>query len=193
MEFFHNPASLRDLPKFDIKEDVVQDYPSFQRDNYVEVMINNYEKDLAEVKKEKEKIWETIRVLEGTEFVSSPYDLILSEIKSLRFKEIHENYLRFVESKSKLNAIDSNITEVKCPDEVDLLFCDNSNSSTIYGEGSKTSGKGKSSSQESEKDYVCEVCGDGDYEDDDLIVICSKCDMSVHSKCYGITSVPDGE
>lgn len=40
-------------------------------------------------------------------------------------------------------------------------------------------------------DIVCLVCNDGDYEDNDLIVYCSKCQMTVHQNCYGITNIPD--
>lgn len=40
-------------------------------------------------------------------------------------------------------------------------------------------------------DIVCLVCNDGDYEDNNLIVYCSKCQMTVHQQCYGIISIPD--
>lgn len=39
-------------------------------------------------------------------------------------------------------------------------------------------------------DIVCEVCNDGDYEDKNMIVVCSACDLSVHQKCYGIAHIP---
>eukprot|EP00826_Nyctotherus_ovalis_P044485 TRINITY_DN4803_c0_g1_i5.p1 TRINITY_DN4803_c0_g1~~TRINITY_DN4803_c0_g1_i5.p1 ORF type:complete len:450 (+),score=140.32 TRINITY_DN4803_c0_g1_i5:108-1457(+) len=39
-------------------------------------------------------------------------------------------------------------------------------------------------------DIVCEVCNDGDYEDKNMIVVCSTCDLSVHQKCYGIAHIP---
>jgi len=39
-------------------------------------------------------------------------------------------------------------------------------------------------------DIVCVVCNDGDYEDDDLIVYCSSCQMTVHQSCYGIVVIP---
>lgn len=32
----------------------------------------------------------------------------------------------------------------------------------------------------------CLVCGDADYEDDNLIGFCDCCNMSVHNKCYGL-------
>lgn len=35
-------------------------------------------------------------------------------------------------------------------------------------------------------DEGCMVCGDGDYEDDNLIGFCDTCNMSVHNKCYGL-------
>jgi hypothetical protein len=43
------------------------------------------------------------------------------------------------------------------------------------------------------EDFVCLVCNDGDYRDDDLIVFCSGCNICVHQKCYGIAKVPDGD
>jgi hypothetical protein len=39
-------------------------------------------------------------------------------------------------------------------------------------------------------DIVCVICNDGDYEDDDLIVYCSSCQMTVHQSCYGIVVLP---
>ena len=39
-------------------------------------------------------------------------------------------------------------------------------------------------------DVVCVVCNDGDYEDDNLIVYCSICHITVHQKCYGINVIP---
>ncbi len=40
-------------------------------------------------------------------------------------------------------------------------------------------------------DIVCLVCNDGDYEDNNLIVYCSKCQMTVHQLCYGILTIPE--
>ena len=43
-----------------------------------------------------------------------------------------------------------------------------------------------------EDDFPCSICGDGDYEDDDPILICEGCEQGVHIKCYGVSSVPEG-
>jgi hypothetical protein len=40
-------------------------------------------------------------------------------------------------------------------------------------------------------DIVCLVCNDGDYEDNNLIVYCSSCQMTVHQLCYGILDIPN--
>jgi hypothetical protein len=42
-------------------------------------------------------------------------------------------------------------------------------------------------------DVVCLICNDGDYEDNDLIVYCSMCQMTVHQNCYGIVDLPEGD
>ena len=44
-----------------------------------------------------------------------------------------------------------------------------------------------------EEDFTCSICGDGDYEGDNLIVICAVCELGQHMKCYGILRVPDGD
>jgi len=49
---------------------------------------------------------------------------------------------------------------------------------------------GKKHKSKSSDDIVCEVCNDGDYEDKNMIVVCSTCDLSVHQKCYGIAQIP---
>jgi len=38
---------------------------------------------------------------------------------------------------------------------------------------------------------VCVICNNGDYEDKDLIVYCSRCELTVHQSCYGITDIPN--
>lgn len=42
-------------------------------------------------------------------------------------------------------------------------------------------------------DIVCLICNDGDYEDNDLIVYCSSCGMTVHQSCYGIVVIPNDD
>ncbi|KAL4442844.1 hypothetical protein ABPG74_010733 [Tetrahymena malaccensis] len=43
------------------------------------------------------------------------------------------------------------------------------------------------------EDMACQICNDGDYTDDDLIVFCSKCNISVHQRCYGIPKIPNDD
>ena len=47
--------------------------------------------------------------------------------------------------------------------------------------------------QKKTDDFVCLVCNDGDYGDDNLIVFCSRCNICVHQKCYGFSKVPEGD
>lgn len=42
-----------------------------------------------------------------------------------------------------------------------------------------------------ESDIYCDICLDGVSTTDDLIVICSKCDLAVHMTCYGIPELPE--
>ena len=42
-------------------------------------------------------------------------------------------------------------------------------------------------------DVVCQICNDGDYDNNNLIVLCSECNIAVHQECYGILNVPDND
>ena len=51
--------------------------------------------------------------------------------------------------------------------------------------------KEEQNEEDENDDIVCYVCGDGEYEDDNLILYCSKCNMTVHQKCYGVLVIPE--
>ena len=42
----------------------------------------------------------------------------------------------------------------------------------------------------SENDYTCQVCQQGDYEKDNMIVFCSLCSIAAHQRCIYMPSVP---
>lgn len=42
------------------------------------------------------------------------------------------------------------------------------------------------------EDYVCQICSDGDYSDENQIVFCARCNISFHQRCYGIPQIPEG-
>ena len=44
---------------------------------------------------------------------------------------------------------------------------------------------------DSEEKIVCAVCDDEESYEDNLIVICSKCDLPVHCRCYKIEDLPE--
>lgn len=46
--------------------------------------------------------------------------------------------------------------------------------------------------QNKSKDYICKVCSDGDYSEDNEIVICDRCNISVHQKCFVMKEIPKG-
>ena len=41
-------------------------------------------------------------------------------------------------------------------------------------------------------DLLCEICGESDTSNSNVIVICDGCDLPVHQECYGIPFVPEG-
>lgn len=40
---------------------------------------------------------------------------------------------------------------------------------------------------------ICAVCTSPESTEENLIVICSKCDLAVHANCYGIGTIPEGD
>ena len=94
-------------------------------------------------------------------------EVIMSEIRNLKLREGFEEYLNYFETKVK-EETDANTTTEKRTSSLREV-------------------------PKNEEDFVCSICGDGDYEDDDLIVICSSCEMGAHMKCYGIPQVPESD
>ncbi|KAF4740118.1 nuA3 HAT complex component nto1, partial [Perkinsus olseni] len=47
--------------------------------------------------------------------------------------------------------------------------------------------------QEAEVDLCCSICGDGDVDDDNAILICDGCHFAAHQKCYGVSAIPEQE
>lgn len=94
-------------------------------------------------------------------------DIILSETRNLQLREGFEEYLKYFESKVKEETNANGNAEKKISSLREV--------------------------PKNEEDFVCSICGDGDYEDDDLIVICSTCEMGAHMKCYGIPVVPESD
>ena len=45
-----------------------------------------------------------------------------------------------------------------------------------------------------EDDAVCDICRDGEWDDDAQILICDgNCGKAVHTTCYGVLNIPDGD
>eukprot|EP01017_Pseudomicrothorax_dubius_P031866 TRINITY_DN4114_c0_g2_i6.p1 TRINITY_DN4114_c0_g2~~TRINITY_DN4114_c0_g2_i6.p1 ORF type:complete len:443 (-),score=68.49 TRINITY_DN4114_c0_g2_i6:812-2140(-) len=61
------------------------------------------------------------------------------------------------------------------------------------GEASNAGLKVHRNSQPQQEDFACQICNEGDYTEDDLIVFCSRCNISVHQKCYGIMAIPQDD
>lgn len=45
----------------------------------------------------------------------------------------------------------------------------------------------------SEEKIICAVCDEGEYTENNLIVICHKCQVPVHRRCYNIKKIPKKE
>ena len=43
-----------------------------------------------------------------------------------------------------------------------------------------------------EASLVCAVCRDGEWDDENEIIVCEDCSAAAHLTCYGVLSVPDG-
>lgn len=43
------------------------------------------------------------------------------------------------------------------------------------------------------EEALCAVCGDGLSEEPNRIVFCDRCDVGVHQRCYGVTTIPEGD
>jgi len=46
--------------------------------------------------------------------------------------------------------------------------------------------------EEPDDDVVCNVCFDGKSTSKSQVVMCDRCDLAVHTTCYGVTEIPDG-
>lgn len=44
-----------------------------------------------------------------------------------------------------------------------------------------------------QNEIICQICTSGDYNDNNQIVFCSKCNVSVHQLCYGLYEVPEND
>jgi hypothetical protein len=133
-------------------------------------VIQSFEQQLIEVKTR------TFSILNQLHIPLFPLDqlkdlkeeeLILNETRDIFQKETFEAYLKYFESKRTEDPDNNENTEKRI--------------------------SGLREVPKNEEDFVCSICGDGDYEDDDLIVICSICEIGAHMKCYGIPVVPEGD
>ena len=95
---------------------------------------------------------------------STEDEWILKELKTLEHKKANREYLKYFEERER----------VVLPDPPAL------NARSLEP-------------PPNEEDFTCSICGDGDYESDNLIVICAVCELGQHMKCYGITRVPAGD
>lgn len=126
------------------------------------------ESDLLMVQGQNSEILDSVMLKPYTDFKDLKEDeLILAETRNLSLKEGFDDYLRYFESKVRIESDPCGGAEKRSSGLREVI--------------------------KDEEDYICSICNDGDYEDDDLIVICSVCEMGAHMKCYGILVVPEDD
>ena len=165
--------------------------------------------------KEKNNIFQTTSVNSSSTTPSSSSNLInLDETKTninisnlsctsniSSIKILFENLIKYFEQKNS-STILSKITkdfiltnnfnrDNRIPEEIELDIKYQTKSFKRLRE--EIFDKEEQDEEDENDDIVCFVCGDGEYEDDNLILYCSKCNMTVHQKCYGILVVPEGD
>ena len=102
----------------------------------------------------------------------------------------HENETKLLSKISKDFILTSNFNrDIRFPEDFELDIKYHTKSFEKLRE--EILDKEEQDEEDENDDIVCYVCGDGEYEDDNLILYCSKCNMTVHQKCYGILVIPE--
>ena len=118
----------------------------------------------------------------------------ISSIKALLENLIkyfeHENESKLVSKITKDFILTNNFNrDIRVPEDFELDIKYHTKSFKRLRE--EILDKEEQDEEDENDDIVCYVCGDGEYEDDNLILYCSKCNMTVHQKCYGILVIPE--
>ena len=118
----------------------------------------------------------------------------ISSIKTLLENLIkyfeHENESKLVSKITKDFILTNNFNrDIRVPEDFELDIKYHTKSFKRLRE--EILDKEEQDEEDENDDIVCYVCGDGEYEDDNLILYCSKCNMTVHQKCYGILVIPE--
>ena len=118
----------------------------------------------------------------------------ISSIKSLLENLIkyfeHENENKILSKITKDYLLTSNYNrDIRFTQDFDLDIKYHTKSFNRFRE--EILDKVEQNEEDENDDVVCYVCGDGEYEDDNLILYCSKCNMTVHQRCYGVTVIPE--
>ncbi|KAL4493484.1 hypothetical protein ABPG72_007492 [Tetrahymena utriculariae] len=120
----------------------------------------------------------------------------INDVQSLDFNDIlidlntmnpiEKEYIKFLESKQQLDYSQS----IQIMQQQQNILGDLQDSAIVGQQSLKSQGSTKQVQIKHSEETRCQVCNECDYADNDLIVFCSRCNMSVHQKCYGIASLP---
>ena len=118
----------------------------------------------------------------------------ISSIKTLLENLIkyfeHQNEIKILSKIKKDYLLTSNYNrDIRVPEDFELDIKYHTKSFDRFRE--EILDKEEQNEEDENDDIVCYVCGDGEYEDDNLILYCSKCNMTVHQKCYGVLVIPE--
>lgn len=156
-----------------------------QQDSIIKDLENQLANCTKTNKQIKENITNRLKYLIANLSNKPSLNFRLEAFEDIYTKEAFESFEKLHQGNEILsNIMHPDTTEAPYLESLQQQMEEEENVIDLESKGKKTC------ASKSGDDIVCEVCNDGDYEDKNMIVVCSTCDLSVHQKCYGIIQVP---
>ncbi|EAS03088.2 PHD zinc finger protein (macronuclear) [Tetrahymena thermophila SB210] len=162
---------------------------NIELEKIINLLIIRYQQQYEQNNKEFENL--KLRIKEDFE-----QERRINDVQSLDFNDIlidlntmnpiEKEYIKFLESKQQLDYSQS----IQIMQQQQNILGDLPDQAIVGQQSLKSQGSTKQVLIKHSEETRCQVCNECDYADNDLIVFCSRCNMSVHQKCYGIASLP---